>query len=186
MIRNDKQKRDTINRAVQQYLSLLTSLKRRRLNQVALSVIFKKVDAPWMKPSMIYQELSRRRRRLKCEREASNTESDSTLYNIPSDIPLFVSVGFDDSSRISGVSEIKNIQMGQNLTKEEPVSQETTSERFLKEILFDANEETRAVQLFDDISELSMERPKHQVTLESGPGSSTLHQPLVAVGPSRP
>lgn len=186
MIRNDKQKRDTINRAVQQYLSLLTSLKRRRLNQLALSVIFKKVDAPWMKPSMIYQELSRRRRRLKCEREASKGESDSTLYNIPSDIPLFVSVGLDDTSCISGVSEIKNPQMDQHLSTKEPVPQETTSERFLKEILFDANEETRAVQLFDDVSELSMERTKNQVMLEVSPGLNTLHQPLVAVGLAQP
>lgn len=186
MIRNDKQKRDTINRAVQQYLSLLTSLKRRRLNQVALSVIFKKVDAPWMKPSMIYQELSRRRRRLKCEREASQVESDSTLYNIPSDIPLFVSVGLDATSCISGVSEMKNLQLGQHFPQKEAGSQEKTSGRFLKEILFDANDETRAIQLFDDISELSMERPKNQVLLEPSPGLNALHQTLVAVGPVLP
>jgi hypothetical protein len=184
MIRNDKQKRDTINRAVQQYLSLLTSLKRRRLNQVALAVIFKKVDAPWMKPSMIYQELSRRRRRLKSERDSSNAESDSTLYNIPSDIPLFVSVGLDDSSRISGVSEIKNLQTNQQLLLKDPVSPETIGEEYSKGFL--SNEETRGVPPFDDISELSMELPKHQDVLESGVVLNSLSQTLVAVGPTQP
>lgn len=184
MIRNDKQKRDTINRAVQQYLSLLTSLKRRRLNQVALSVIFKKVDAPWMKPSMIYQELSRRRRRLKDEREASQVESDSTLYNIPSDIPLFVSVDRDDTTRISGVSEMMVIDVDQRCIEKEPNSQER-GEQFLKEILFEATEETRAIKLFDEISELSMEKPKNQARIDSSPGLNKLHQSLVPVGPAQ-
>ncbi len=184
MIRNDKQKRDTINRAVQQYLSLLTSLKRRRLNQVALAVIFKKVDAPWMKPSMIYQELSRRRRRLKSGKDSSNVESDSTLYNIPSDIPLFVSVGLDDSSRISGVSEIKNAQTDQQLPTRDPVSPETTGEEYLQGFL--AKEDTRGVPPFDDISELSMEHPNHQIVLESSAGLNGLPQTLVAVGPAQP